>query len=53
MRGITPAEDGHFPEDWIASTSLANNPQYHQPNQGLSFADLPEGPDPPKGCEIF
>ena len=44
MRGTNPTEDGHFPEDWIASTSLANNPQYHQPDQGLSFAELPEGP---------
>ncbi|MST98796.1 hypothetical protein FYJ85_17305 [Victivallaceae bacterium BBE-744-WT-12] len=28
--------DGSFPEDWIASTSKANNPQYPAENQGLS-----------------
>jgi len=35
--------DGHFPEDWIASTSSANNPQYDAPDQGLSMVELPEG----------
>lgn len=41
LRGVCPACDGHFPEDWIASTSLANNPQHPGADQGLSFVDLP------------
>ncbi len=36
LRHATRQTDGHFPEDWIASTSEANNPQYQQENQGLS-----------------
>ena len=43
LRGDNNGQDGHFPEDWIASTSLANNPQYDKPGQGLSWIDLPEG----------
>ena len=43
MRGDFPGNDGHFPEDWIASTSPANNPQYDEADQGLSRVDLPEG----------
>lgn len=43
LRGEINGQDGHFPEDWIASTSLANNPQYEKPGQGLSWVDLPEG----------
>ncbi len=44
LRGVSPAVDGHFPEDWIASTSEANNPQYPKADQGLSFVELPDGP---------
>lgn len=36
LRRAERAEDGHFPEDWIASTSPANNPQYPAAEQGLS-----------------
>ena len=36
LRQMATRGDGHFPEDWIASTSLANNPQYDAPGQGLS-----------------
>ena len=43
LRGASNCEDGHFPEDWIASTSLANNPQYEKADQGLSWVELPEG----------
>ncbi len=43
MRGTVPEQDGHFPEDWIASTSQANNPQYEKSDQGLSMVELPEG----------
>ena len=45
LRGVSPACDGHFPEDWIASTSRANNPQHPGADQGLSRVELPgEGP---------
>lgn len=43
LRGEKNGQDGHFPEDWIASTSLANNPQYDKPGQGLSQVALPGG----------
>ena len=36
LQNLSPAEDGHFPEEWIASAAPANNPQYPQPDQGLS-----------------
>lgn len=36
LRHANIPKDGHFPEDWIASTSEANNPQYQEKNQGLS-----------------
>lgn len=36
LRRAERVEDGHFPEDWIASTSPANNPQYPAAEQGLS-----------------
>ena len=36
LRRAEKAEEGHFPEDWIASTSLANNPQHPGADQGLS-----------------
>ena len=44
LRGAAPARDGHFPEEWIASTSRANNPQYPGADQGLSQVALPAGP---------
>lgn len=36
LRHADTQTDGHFPEDWIASTSEANNPQYQEKDQGLS-----------------
>lgn len=39
----TPGADGSFPEDWIASSVEANNPQYDAPRQGLSRIATPEG----------
>ena len=42
-RGAPDPKDDLFPEDWIASTVLANNPQRNLPNEGLSVALLPEG----------
>lgn len=36
LRSATFAADGHFPEDWIASTTPANNPQYESADQGFS-----------------
>ncbi len=43
LRHSPTESDGHFPEDWIASTSEANNPQYDAPDQGLSTVVLPRG----------
>lgn len=40
LRHAEHCEDNHFPEDWIASDSLANNPQYPAENQGLSRLEI-------------
>ena len=35
-RGAEKPEDGAFPEEWIASTVEARNPQHPQPGEGVS-----------------
>ncbi len=44
LRGSTP-EDGYFPEDWLASVVLANNPPHENQHEfeGLSKVKLPGG----------
>lgn len=43
--GNMPAQDGNFPEDWLASLTDANNPPYgsNPPQEGLSKVITPEG----------
>jgi mannose-6-phosphate isomerase len=36
MAGIVSPHDDHWPEDWIASTTRASNPQPAPPDEGLS-----------------
>jgi len=38
LRGDANGTDGLFPEDWIASTVEANNPQQDVPEEGISTA---------------
>ena len=38
ISGITPANDSHFPEDWIASTTEAINPGRESISEGISEA---------------
>lgn len=42
LRRTEPENDGHFPEDWIASTSLANNPRHPVADQGMSHVAVGE-----------
>ena len=42
IAGITPASDGHFPEDWIASTTRAINPGREEVHEGVSTAVVGE-----------
>lgn len=39
MEGRPEPRDSHTPEDWIASTTRANNPQPTSPDEGLSLCD--------------
>ena len=42
--GKAREEDGDFPEDWLASTTVAvNGPRQQSPNEGLSRIRLPNG----------
>ena len=46
--GCATADDGHFPEDWLASTTLAlNGPKQQHPDEGLSRIRLPDGSEGP------
>ncbi len=41
--GAAEAADGSFPEEWIASTVEARNPQHPLPGEGVSRVALPDG----------
>ena len=43
LRGIANPADGSFPEEWIASTVAALNPQRDCPGEGISRVLLPDG----------
>lgn len=43
FRGVVPAWDGYFPEDWIASDTRALNPGREHLEEGLSTVALPGG----------
>lgn len=43
LRGIANPADGSFPEEWIASTVAAQNPQRDCPGEGISRVLLPDG----------
>lgn len=43
LRGIANPADGSFPEEWIASTVAALNPQRNCPGEGISRVLLPDG----------
>ena len=46
--GNAPGKDGDFPEDWLASTTVAlNGPHQQGPEEGLSRIRLPGGTDGP------
>ncbi len=46
--GNSPEQDGDFPEDWLASTTVAlNGPHQQTPDEGLSRVRLPDGGDGP------
>lgn len=36
-RGLAPQQDGHFPEDWLGSTTRANNPGREEIEEGYSI----------------
>ena len=42
ISGTTPAQDSHFPEDWIASTTEAINPGRESITEGISQAVIGE-----------
>src|SRR5512138_389285 len=42
LQGKPIGQDSHYPEEWIASTTLAVNPD-PVPNEGLSQVQLPDG----------
>ncbi|HLV43371.1 MAG TPA: class I mannose-6-phosphate isomerase [Aggregatilineales bacterium] len=42
-RGVEPAADGAFPEDWVASDTRAVNPGREHMHEGLSRVVLPGG----------
>ena len=42
LAGIEPAQDGHFPEDWIGSTTQAINPGRESITEGISQAVVGE-----------
>ena len=43
LRGVPEPADGSFPEEWIASTVAALNPQHGCPGEGISRVLLPDG----------
>ena len=43
IEGKQPAEDTHFPEDWIGSVTEARNPRREKKNEGLSFVRDSDG----------
>jgi mannose-6-phosphate isomerase len=43
IAGRAHPADGHWPEDWIASATLARNPGDHPADEGLSRVPLPDG----------
>ena len=40
LEGRSDPKDSHFPEDWIASTTLARNPQPAGPHEGMSVCTV-------------
>jgi len=43
LRGDAEPQDNSFPEEWIASTVPAINPQHPKDGEGISMAILPDG----------
>ena len=43
LRSVPEPADGSFPEEWIASTVAALNPQHGCPGEGISRVLLPDG----------
>lgn len=42
-RGLPPQPDGHFPEDWLGSTTRAHNPGREELTEGYSVLSSPQG----------
>ena len=52
--GNPEPKDNHFPEDWLASTTVAVNAEHQQsPTEGVSRVRMPDGSDGPLFNEIL
>jgi len=52
--GNPAPKDDHFPEDWLASTTVAVNAEHQQsPTEGVSRVRMPDGSDGPLFNEIL
>lgn len=52
--GNSPASDGNFPEDWLASTTIAQNgPHQQHAWEGMSYVRMPDGSQGPRFLDVL